>query len=426
MNKITQDQEQAKVQRSAKLDCGATRDSIDGHETASFIASPERQCPLKTSGKISGTSPHPNQNNSKKTALDNIAQVGPLLSPTPATTTTMPTPFLTAVTKNQAFFGCTEAYQRQEVPSQTITPFWVPNSSTIFSPREVHTKKPKEILDKGDRTDPCSNGLSDGISYPFICQVCCAFGTDQPDLLIKHAERNRSPVNSDAINPWITAHSGNMWFCRLCAYKSPLKANFQLHCKTEKHAQRLSLLLHVCEGGQASQAKVFSCSVPDGRLGPSDYNERDAFGISEAINMPPFPVQLLCLACDVYITSVHKFRVHCQCSRHLRAVEVFAHLTNIRSQLWSRISRLCLSFVQLFGFSHSPRTINNSASDRLTHMACVLSTIKVEFICEFPCCTLTKGGDTGAKGTRSFDTISKALIHWHTSEHQQLLAQQVG
>ncbi|TGZ58584.1 hypothetical protein CRM22_009558 [Opisthorchis felineus] len=176
--------------------------------------------------------------------------------------------------------------------------------------------------------------LTESSPYPFACQVCFAFTTDKLDILLKHAERIRIPLNQNHMTPFITTHSGGFWLCRLCSYKSPLKANFQLHCKTEKHTQRLSLLLHVCEGGPANQLRVFGLNFSDHRDGTGAQSHLELIRLFE--NGPvqrqnnvhsTSNVQLLCLACDVSTTSVHKFRIHCQCSRHLRAVALFSWLS---------------------------------------------------------------------------------------------------
>ncbi|TPP66857.1 Zinc finger homeobox protein 3, partial [Fasciola gigantica] len=415
-----QDQEQAKVQRSIKSDCGLTGDNNDGPETLNFNTTSNKQCSLKSNVNIVSTSTYTNNNPNKKCALDKFEQT--VQQFTSSKTTSIP--FLTASATDHTVLGCSEPYPQQENPPLPLASFWVSNSMPVPLPQLTQSKGSGEftLCDKG--SDLYLSQLMDNTSYPFVCKVCCAFSTDQPDLLIKHAERNRFPLNSDPINPVITTHSGNVWFCRLCAYKSPLKANFQLHCKTEKHAQRLNLLLHVCEGGPAHQARVLSCPVLHRRLGLFDYGEMGTFGLHETISMPTSPIQLLCLACDVYTTSVHKFRVHCQCARHERAVEVFAQLVNRRSQLWTHISGLCLSFVQLACFPQSPRTVNNFISDRLAQMSRVLSTIKVEYVCEFPRCTAGECRVTGVEVVKNFSTISEALTHWHTSEHQQVLAQQ--
>jgi len=52
--------------------------------------------------------------------------------------------------------------------------------------------------------------------------------------------------------------AGN-YMCKLCSYKTNLKANFQLHCKTDKHLQRLQHVNHIKEGGIGTSGSSSTC-----------------------------------------------------------------------------------------------------------------------------------------------------------------------
>lgn len=73
----------------------------------------------------------------------------------------------------------------------------------------------------------------------FQCCICMSFACDTLAELISHSQNtDRSrPNESD-----VTNLSGN-YICNLCHYKTHLKANFQLHTKTDKHLQRLQLVI---------------------------------------------------------------------------------------------------------------------------------------------------------------------------------------
>ncbi|CAB4064765.1 ATBF1 [Lepeophtheirus salmonis] len=74
-----------------------------------------------------------------------------------------------------------------------------------------------------------------------------------------------SPMNEEAMEPppepadpnpktktrehEVSLVIGGNYICKLCSYKTNLKANFQLHCKTDKHLQRLNHVNHIKEGG---------------------------------------------------------------------------------------------------------------------------------------------------------------------------------
>ena len=84
------------------------------------------------------------------------------------------------------------------------------------------------------------------------CCVCTTFSCDTIEALSQHISRDRTGVREDEVVALIPGgpNSAPQQFCKLCEYKSPLKANFQLHCKTDKHLQHLQHVNHMKEGGQ--------------------------------------------------------------------------------------------------------------------------------------------------------------------------------
>ena len=115
----------------------------------------------------------------------------------------------------------------------------------------------------------------------FQCSVCNVFSDNSVEALHNHMQIDRSKVsNPDAI----TIMSGT-YMCNLCQYKTNLKANFQLHCKTDKHLQRLQLINHIREGGPHNEWRL------------------------KYMNMSN-PVQVRCTACDYYTNSIHKLQLH--------------------------------------------------------------------------------------------------------------------
>ncbi|EUB62843.1 Zinc finger protein 2 [Echinococcus granulosus] len=165
--------------------------------------------------------------------------------------------------------------------------------------------------------DDFSTDLLEVADHTFFCQICGVFGTDSVEELISHAEQNRIPKNLDLANQQLTTHTSGAWHCNLCSYRSPLKANFQLHCKTEKHAQRLSLLLHVWEGKEGR----LGASLPTNDLLLSSTSKNSVY------------CQLRCLPCGFFTCSVHKMRVHCQTPMHGFLASAFGAVVRRRSQL---------------------------------------------------------------------------------------------
>ncbi|KAM7541735.1 hypothetical protein Aperf_G00000008852 [Anoplocephala perfoliata] len=165
--------------------------------------------------------------------------------------------------------------------------------------------------------DEISLTLLEVSDHALFCLVCGVFSTNNVEDLIAHAEQNRIPMNMDFANQQVTSQSTGAWHCSLCSYRSSLKANFQLHCKTEKHAQRLSLLLHVWEGKGVDLAISLRTNLP-------------AVAPTPKINVY---CQLKCLPCAFFTYSVHKMRVHCQMPEHTFLVGIFGSLVTKRSKL---------------------------------------------------------------------------------------------
>jgi hypothetical protein len=94
---------------------------------------------------------------------------------------------------------------------------------------------------------------------------------------------------------------GGSYICKLCSYKTNLKANFQLHCKTDKHLQRLQHVNHIKEGGTSAEWKLKYVNVSN-------------------------PVQVRCNVCDYYTNSIHKLQLHTAHTRHDACSRVFLHL----------------------------------------------------------------------------------------------------
>ncbi|XP_037077622.1 zinc finger homeobox protein 4-like [Pollicipes pollicipes] len=89
-------------------------------------------------------------------------------------------------------------------------------------------------------------------THVFNCCTCSGFSTDSLEELGHHVSQDRSrPSVANA-----TTMEGGNHVCRLCAYKTHLKANFQLHCQTDKHLQKLQLFSHIMEGGDSNARKL--------------------------------------------------------------------------------------------------------------------------------------------------------------------------
>lgn len=140
----------------------------------------------------------------------------------------------------------------------------------------------------------------------FQCSICNVFSSNSLEGLHQHMQLDRTKaVNNDSI-----AVMNGTYLCNLCTYKTNLKANFQLHCKTDKHLQRLQLINHIREGGAQNEWRL------------------------KYMNMSN-PVQVKCNACDYYTNSIHKLQLHMANTRHEANAKLFRHLQNSESKVSS-------------------------------------------------------------------------------------------
>ncbi|QQP37152.1 Uncharacterized protein FKW44_017339 [Caligus rogercresseyi] len=133
--------------------------------------------------------------------------------------------------------------------------------------------------------------------FLYSCCVCREFGADSLEHLSQHLTLDRTKTREHEVSMVI----GGNYICKLCSYKTNLKANFQLHCKTDKHLQRLNHVNHIKEGGPSNEWRLKFLNVTN-------------------------PVQLRCNACDYYTNSLHKLQLHTANSRHEISSVLFAHL----------------------------------------------------------------------------------------------------
>lgn len=145
------------------------------------------------------------------------------------------------------------------------------------------------ILSAGELS-PC---ISDPLLKLFQCAVCNKFTTDSLETLNAHVAAERLLPEDE----W-RAVMGDVYQCKLCNYNTQLKANFQLHCKTDKHMQKYQLVAHIKEGGKANQWRLKCIAIGN-------------------------PVHLKCNACDYYSNSVEKLRLHTTNQRHEAALKLY-------------------------------------------------------------------------------------------------------
>ena len=143
---------------------------------------------------------------------------------------------------------------------------------------------------EADQVDPNPKFL-------YNCCVCKEFSCDALQNLSDHLAVDRTKLRETEVSIFI----GGTYICKLCSYKTNLKANFQLHCKTDKHLQKLQLVNHIMEGGPANEWKLNFMNVSNS-------------------------IQLRCNACDFYTDSIHKLQIHSANQGHEVSHAIFNHL----------------------------------------------------------------------------------------------------
>ena len=147
-----------------------------------------------------------------------------------------------------------------------------------------------------DQTDPNPRFL-------YNCAVCREFSCDHLQALSDHLAVDRTKLRESEVSLLI----GGTYICKLCSYKTNLKANFQLHCKTDKHLQKLQLVNHIMEGGPTNEWTLNFMNVSNS-------------------------VQLRCNACDFYTDSIHKLQTHSANQGHEVSTAIFSHLRKTETE----------------------------------------------------------------------------------------------
>ncbi|XP_019743956.1 zinc finger homeobox protein 3-like isoform X2 [Hippocampus comes] len=170
----------------------------------------------------------------------------------------------------------------QQVTEQPVTlgSTLTPSPSPSPSPPPVLSLSPAE---------PLSQGV-------FQCLICSCFSSDSLESVEQHLNAPRSLPQSE----WCSLVAGGC-HCRLCGYTTPLRANFSLHCQTDRHRTRYQLAAHVQEGGERGQEGA-------------------------ALIAKGNPIQLRCNLCEYATSSLEKLQAHSRSSHHESSIRVYRFL----------------------------------------------------------------------------------------------------
>ncbi|XP_061533769.1 zinc finger homeobox protein 3-like [Phycodurus eques] len=171
--------------------------------------------------------------------------------------------------------------------TQQVTELPVTLGSTL-TPSPSPSPSPPPALSLSP-TGPLSQGV-------FQCLICSCFSSDSLESVEQHLNTPRSLPQSE----WCSLVAGGC-HCRLCGYTTPLRANFSLHCQTDRHRTRYQLTSHVQEGGDRGQEGA-------------------------ALLAKGNPIQLRCNLCEYATSSLEKLQGHSRSSHHESSVRVYRFL----------------------------------------------------------------------------------------------------
>ncbi|KAG5841788.1 hypothetical protein ANANG_G00170650 [Anguilla anguilla] len=127
----------------------------------------------------------------------------------------------------------------------------------------------------------------------YQCSLCNRFASDSLEALSLHVSEERVLPLED----WRTI-VGDHYQCRLCGYSTQLRANFLLHCQTDRHLHRYQLAAHLKEAGEPNYWRLKDVAISN-------------------------PVHLKCNVCDYHSNSVEKLRQHTANQRHEAATKLY-------------------------------------------------------------------------------------------------------
>ncbi|KAJ8336719.1 hypothetical protein SKAU_G00379390 [Synaphobranchus kaupii] len=191
-----------------------------------------------------------------------------------------------------------------DLPHMMVSPFqFSPFTSAGLIPGLVNDDLAKDVhLASGQPIGDDLSLLSAGELSPHVCDpsqklyqcsLCNRFASDSLEALSLHVNEERVLPLED----WRTI-VGDHYQCRLCGYSTQLRANFLLHCQTDRHLHRYQLAAHLKEAGEPNYWRLKDVAISN-------------------------PVHLKCNVCDYHSNSIEKLRQHTANQRHEAAMRLY-------------------------------------------------------------------------------------------------------
>ncbi|KAI1728239.1 zinc finger homeobox protein 4 [Ditylenchus destructor] len=149
------------------------------------------------------------------------------------------------------------------------------------------------------------------------CLICGNFATTDINAMLEHLEVDRSrtyPGDIQALH--------GLFQCNLCPYSTNLKANFQLHTRTDKHLQRVQLINHMREGMSNRSTTTTAASA-----------------LCRLAAMKSV-VQVSCRACQDVFSCAYSLREHCESRVHQAQINFLTQQQQMLSDHFPELTRL--------------------------------------------------------------------------------------
>uniref|UniRef100_A0A0N4ZXC9 C2H2-type domain-containing protein n=1 Tax=Parastrongyloides trichosuri TaxID=131310 RepID=A0A0N4ZXC9_PARTI len=148
----------------------------------------------------------------------------------------------------------------------------------------------------------------------FQCLICGNFSSTSITKMLRHIEEDRSTTSVGDISV-----IGGLYQCNLCPYSTNLKANFQLHTRTDKHLQRVQIVNHMRESNQQFV------------LGPSTLS---------SLNTIKSTVQVRCRCCQELFSSSSAFKEHTEGQNHQSRLSILVNSSSSNTSTTSSRTNL--------------------------------------------------------------------------------------
>uniref|UniRef100_A0A0K0EFU7 C2H2-type domain-containing protein n=1 Tax=Strongyloides stercoralis TaxID=6248 RepID=A0A0K0EFU7_STRER len=170
----------------------------------------------------------------------------------------------------------------------------------------------------------------------FQCLICGNFSSTSVTKMLRHIEEDRSGTTVGDINV-----IGGLYQCNLCPYSTNLKANFQLHTRTDKHLQRVQIVNHMRESNQQFV------------LGPSTLS---------SLNTIKSTVQVRCRCCQELFSSSSAFKEHTEGQNHQSRLNMLVNSSSSNTSTTSSRTNL--------GDQRSSSSSSNSSDSQINGRKC--------------------------------------------------------